>query len=100
MSDYTITFISCHTKNEFTLPLFMYEGSESDIIDSNQCVYDNYDYEFSITSKLNEPFNIDSVYVNDEDVDCIISNGRDNIKIIPQNSNCLLYTSPSPRDRG
>ena len=86
MSDYTITFISCHTKNEFTLPLFMYEGSESDIIDSNQCVYDNYDYEFSITSKLNEPFNIDSVYVNDEDVDCIISNGRDNIKIIPQNS--------------
>ena len=49
MSDYTITFISCHTKNEFTLPLFMYEGSESDIIDSNQCVYDNYDYEFSIT---------------------------------------------------
>lgn len=86
MSDYTITFISCHTKNEFTLPLFMYEGSESDIIDSNQCVYDNYDYEFSIVSKLNEPLNIESVYVNDEDVDCIISNGRDNIKIIPQNS--------------
>ena len=86
MSDYTITFISCHTKNEFTLPLFMYEGSESDIIDSNQCVYDNYDYEFSIVSKLNEPLNIESVYVNDEDVDCVISNGRDNIKIIPQNS--------------
>lgn len=85
MNDYTITFISCSTKDEFTLPLFMYDGSESNIIDSNQRVYDNYDYEFSIASESNELLSIESVYVNDEDLDCIISNGENPIKIIPKN---------------
>lgn len=86
MNDYTITFISCITNEKFTIPLFIYEGNDRNIIDSAQCIYDNYDYEFSIDSRSEEFLNIESVYVNDEYLDCIISNEISQIKIIPRNN--------------
>ena len=51
--------------------------------------------------KLDDPNNTEVVYLDQLIEICAMRGlGRFRLRIVRQSGNCLLYTSPSPRDRG